>query len=474
MIPSWLRVISVAFVLLILSGVSQAGEVMRWTVTGGANNGSFVPMGPYTDYSAAVSAGIAQTVGIYPGYTCSSPPKPATPLGVQAGAESVCSKPYSSYIYIRFTGIWHTVTCTAPEVFNSTTGLCEAPCPSGQTRVNGVCTCDTGAQTGTDGTCCPVAGSGGGAPMQWCYVDSSTASTCDSAGTNGCKVRCSNVTFQKGAGLTVQIYPKQALGQSCSYTGTKSTNQGGGPLNNDELKEVSAATKDPAKANSPETCLASGQGYVTTASGTSCVSGGDTGVTKKETDSSTSTDGTGTTTETKTKETEQTPTGGTESETTVKTNPDGSTTTTTKKTTCADDGTCSTETTETTKDPSGNTTGAKGGTDNKSASNFCKENPDSELCKGTSDTCKDHPDRIGCSTFGEVTEQSDLAQTEKGISSITVAGVASNASCPADLTLAHGMTFSFAPFCNYATALSPIIITLAWLSAGFLIFGFKD
>lgn len=359
-------------------------------------------------------------------------------------------------------------TCTRPD------------CLPGQTRsgMSGQCVCETGAQTGDNGQCCPVAGSGGGAPMQWCYVDNSAASSCDSKGANGCKVRCGNVTFQKGAsGDQVQIYPKQALGQNCSYTGTKATNQGGGPLNNDELKEVSDATKDPAKAKSPEACLAAGMGYVTGSSGTNCVPGGDTGVTKKESSEKTNTDGTGTTSETKTKETEQTPTGGKQSETTTKTNPDGTTTTTTKTTTCADDGTCKTTTTETSKDANGNTTGTKSGTDNKPTSEFCKANPDSELCKGATDECKDHPDRAACKDMGAPGEgdSAELPNTNIGPSSISIVGVGGAGGCPAGIQLPKGIgSYDFTPMCDFAGAMRPIVLAFAWLSAALLVLGFKE
>lgn len=369
--------------------------------------------------------------------------------------------------------------CVSPQTRNANTGVCEAPCGPGQTRsgMSGQCVCDTGAAVGADGTCCPVAGSGGGAPMQWCYVDNSAASSCDSAGSNGCKVRCNNVTYQKGApGDQVQIYPKQALGQNCSYTGTRTTDQGGGPLNNDELKEVSDATKNPDKAKSPEACLAAGMGYVTGSSGTTCVPGGDTGVTKKETTEKSTTDGNGTTSESTTKETEKNTTGGKESETTTRTNPDGSTTTTTKTTTCAEDGTCKTTTTETNKDANGNTTGAKSGTENKATSTFCKENPDSELCDGSSDACKDHPDRLGCLGIGktEGLDRDDLPTQEISPGSISPVGMGTNASCPVGVELPHGIgAFNWQPVCDYASAFKPLVIIAAWIAAAFIVFGGK-
>lgn len=366
-----------------------------------------------------------------------------------------------------------TKTCAAGEVM-SADGICHQPCGTGMTWTGNACTCDSGAQVGNDGTCCPVAGSGGGAAMQWCYVDSKAATTCDSTGNNGCKVRCNNVTFQQGTGATVQIYPKLALGQSCSYTGTKAaSNTGGGALNNDELKQVADSTKDPAKAKTPEGCMAAGMGYVQSASGTTCVPSGDTGVVKKESSSNTTNDNGQQTTETKTKETTSTPTGGETKETTVKANPDGTTTTTTKTTTCKEDGTCTTSTTETTKDAAGNTTGNKTNTNQQSASEFCKLNPDSDMCKGASDACKDHPERLGCMGAGEAIEQPDLSTTEKGINAITPINISSNATCPADLPLPKGMSFSFQPFCDYASAFRPIILALAWITAGFLAFGYR-
>lgn len=369
-------------------------------------------------------------------------------------------------------------SCTRPDCAAGQTrngqGICESPCKAGQTRVNGVCQCDNGAQTGTDGTCCPVAGSGGGAPMQWCYVDSINATNCDSAGTNGCKVRCNNVTFQKGTGNTLQIYPKQALGQNCTYTGTRGTDLGGGPLNNDELQEVNKATKDPDKAKTPEGCLAAGMGYIQSSSGTKCVGGGDTGVKQTTTESKSSNNNGQNTTENKTTETQQGPNGETTTkETTTKTNPDGSTTTTTKTTTRNPDGTVTTEETTQQKDPAGNTTGNKKDSNNQTQSAFCKENPDSAICKGMTDECKDHPERMSCMDAGEASAVPDLGTDEKGISAITAINVASNATCPSDIQLPKGMTFSFDPFCNYASALRPIIIALAWITAGFLVFGFR-
>ena len=451
--------------------IPASNQATRFCVT------SYCSQAKGTSVQAACDAGLAYLKG--PGgvpsawlESCTTVNQPSISVGAKVADVT--------YKYGTGTPIYQYVQIDAVAIgcpdsswtLNGSTCFREA-CKAGQTRVNGFCTCDTGAQTGTDGTCCPVAGSGGGAPMQWCYVDSATASTCDSAGTNGCKVRCNNVTYQKGTGSSVQIYPKMALGQNCSFTGTRGTNLGGGPLNDGELKQVAEATRDPAKAKTPEGCMAAGMGYVQSASGTTCVPSGDTGVVKKESSSNTTNDNGQQTTESKTKETTSTPTGGETKETTTKTNPDGTTTTTTKTTTCKEDGTCTTSTTETTKDANGNTVGNKSSSNQQSASEFCKANPDSDMCKGASDGCKDHPDRLGCMGAGEAIEQPDLSTTEKGITAITPFNISSNATCPADLPLPKGMSFSFQPFCDYASAFRPIILALAWITAGFLAFGYR-
>lgn len=361
--------------------------------------------------------------------------------------------------------------CIAPQTRNPNTGICESPCGAGQTRVNGVCTCDTGAQVGDNGTCCPVAGSGGGAPMQWCYVDLPSATSCDSAGTNGCKVRCNNVTFQKGIGNTVTIWPKQALGQNCSYTGTRATNQGGGPLNNDELKQVADATADPGKAKTPEGCMAAGMGYVTGSGGTTCVGGGDTGVKKTETASEKKSDGTETDTQ---KSSEKTPTGGKETETTTTKNPDGTTTTTTTTTTCKDDGTCDTVKNTVTKDSNGNTTSDKTDNANDPLSGFCQKNPDSAMCKGVSDTCKDHPERVGCRDLGNSPEGGVLETKEVSPMALNPVSLASNDQCPAGTELPHGLgVYNWSPICDYASAMKPLILAFAWISAAFIVFAWK-
>jgi len=372
---------------------------------------------------------------------------------------------------------------TCPSGYDlSPDGLsCNKPdCKPGQywDAATASCKCDNGAQTGTDGSCCPVAGSGGGAPFQWCQVGSPSATSCDSPGQNGCNVRCKGVTFQKGVGDQVSVFPKMALGSNCAYTGTKTApNTDGGPLTNTELNEIDKATKNPEKAKTPEGCLASGQGYVQTSSGTTCVSGGETGVTEKKT-ADKKTEGPNGTTET-TKETtnEQGPNGtGTTTTTTTTKNPDGSTTTTTTKTTKNPDGTITEEKETKTLNPDGS---PKAPPSKESSTNdpgeFCQENPNSPLCKGQTDTCKDNPGRISCGEWGDIPEGPDLGTLELGEKAgISPVGLSKAASCPAGIALPKGIGYyNWEPACQFAEAMAPIVIGIAWLAAFLIVIGVK-
>lgn len=380
---------------------------------------------------------------------------------------------------VKLTKVAASYYCESGWTLDGQTCTREA-CKPGQTRggLDGRCICDTGADVGEDGQCCPVAGSGGGAPMQWCYVPNTAASSCDAKGNNGCNVRCNNVTFQKGTGDSVQVYPKLALGQSCTYTGKKSaTGVGGGGLTDDELHEVDKATKKPEAAKTPEGCLASGQGYVTGSNGTTCVSGGDTGVTQKKTETETSNNnGQGTSTEKQTEST-QGPNGtGSETSTSTTHNPDGSTTTTTTTTTKNADGTVTKTTSTVTKDASGNVTDSKDTASKKDSSTFCTENPNSAICKGFEDACKDNPERLGCMDAGPVPDEGLLPSVEFGVSSISPVSVASSAQCPQGPPLPHGWgNFSFDGVCQLATGIRPVVLAMAWLAAALILIGaFKE
>lgn len=451
------------------TGAPLAGTGLGAMVTRSSDNANFCwPMSGPSGSLAVSSAfticptGTTESGGLCHTYTC-----PSGQGWSLSGA--TCSRP----------------DCVAPQVRDAADGVCKAPCGADQYRdSNGQCLCNNGSQTGTNGTCCPAPGAGGGAPMQWCYVDSPSASSCASAGQNGCAIRCNNVTYQAGTGDQVNIFPKQALGQACGYTGirTPADSPGGGEMTGEQLQEVAEATKDPEKAKTPEGCLASGSGYVTSNGVTTCVSGGEGGEVKKtetgkvtdtvknpttgenettttETAKSETTNGDGTKTGTTT-ETVTNPNGTKTITTTTKTqNPDGTVTESVKKETVAVDGTKT-------------TTGDKTGTE--AAGTWCQKNPNDPICKKETDECELFPDRASCFKAGTPEEGSDLLTKAVGLDALSPVTVASNATCPADIPLSHGVTFSFQHFCMYAEGIRPVILALAWLAAGFFIFGFKD
>lgn len=65
-----------------------------------------------------------------------------------------------------------------------------------------------------------------------------------------------------------------------------------------------------------------------------------------------------------------------------------------------------------------------------------------------------------------------LLSVSNGISSVTAVNVGGPvASCPAPVQLAHGIVWSWNTVCNFASFLRPIVLALAWLSAGMMVLG---
>lgn len=88
----------------------------------------------------------------------------------------------------------------------------------------------------------------------------------------------------------------------------------------------------------------------------------------------------------------------------------------------------------------------------------------------TEDPCKLNPERMGCKEFG-TPEDSELATEERGVSSVTIQTFAGNATCPPDIQLPKGATFSWAYPCQMATGVRPFLLALAWLAAGLIVIG---
>lgn len=316
---------------------------------------------------------------------------------------------------------------------NTLTGAAWPACPNGQTRqsdgtcgcpsgmiqsVGGQCVCP-GVQVYQNGACaCPPQPAWKGVPISG--TGSQPASVCF----DGCRAPTAGLGVEMGGNWAAQLG---------AFTGEKCTTDApGSGLPNEKPKAKTPTTDDRTPA---QKCLAQGQGYVTTSNGTTCVAPSDSPnpLTKKATETITKT---------------------------VPGNP-GASSVVEKTTTCVG---AECTTTETTKDGNGTvtSTGTRTGT-GKGTGN------------GDGDTdCDKYPDSIGCAKFGGPDGGDTLQEQSVGVSSIGVVSVGSSATCPAPLQLPKGMTFSFTPYCDFASGLRPIIIALAWLSAGFLIFGFRQ
>jgi hypothetical protein len=323
--------------------------------------------------------------------------------------------------------------------------------------------------------------------MQFCYISNTTDTSCTSSAPNGCTIRCNDITFQKPkGGEQVVIGPFMALGQSCKYTGSYSPeNFGGGPLSDEELRDIDNRVKEPGDEATPAGCMAAGMGYVTGSSGTTCVAAGKGGDVVKNTSSTSSNSGsgggsgggTGSGTGSSTKQT--TTTGSNGSSTTVKTtttqNGDGTTTTTTTTTSHNPDGSVSETVKTEKKDSSGNTVETsekKQETTDKAE--WCAKNPTDAACKKAAEDCPEGSDKAACVKLGnpDALPNPELNTVERGISAVVPVGVASSPSCPQGPPLPFGIGYMpLDGICDLATGIRPILIALAWIGAGLIVIG---
>lgn len=140
-----------------------------------------------------------------------------------------------------------------------------------------------------------------------------------------------------------------------------------------------------------------------------------------------------------------------------------------QKSTECQDGRCTTK--ESTKDGAGNVTTKE---TTQSQTSYCESNPKSPVCQKATEQdkyCQDSADTLGCMVAGDVPDEGALNTTEKGISSITPVNIASAAGCPADVQLPKGAYLTYAPICQYAEGLRPLVLASAWLMAALIVFG---
>lgn len=299
--------------------------------------------------------------------------------------------------------------CTAPQVRDAATGLCVAP----------ACALAANAQIGTGRYAIPHPYVSGGFCLNGCL-----------AYPGGTGTIVGSVKYQymfvNGAG---------GAASSCTAGGSTPSVPSSDPVTNLPLT-------DPAVNK----CIESGQGF-----------GQVNGVTVCSGPVTTTTTKSGTTTTTP-------PAGG----------GPPSTTNVTNNTSCTVEGSCTTTTTTTTTSggsgPGGTGPGSTtttGETKKETTkAGFCEENPSASMC---SDICEEQPDLLQCLKVGDPGEEPDIQEQNKSVSSVTPYASGSG-SCPASVSLPHGAEFSYAPMCSFASGVRPIVLAIAWLLAGGMIF----
>lgn len=296
----------------------------------------------------------------------------------------------------------------------------------------------------------------------------------------GCEISCAKRTEGMGIGLGGSAGPMEFIGEGCTYTGH---------AERPENPSADGTGKNKPKQNDPKTpegCLANGQGYVQSSTGgTTCVPASaapegqkPNSVTEKKTTTSSTNGGSANGGKETTKTSETTRTGdfaggGSGSGSGSGGGSGGKVT--------------KTETTTTTPDTDGNGNQScpsgfvmSGGVCTKTevtesdAKSFCDENPTSYVCGDPPDpdaTCKENPDRVGCQDMGTPEDQGELSTSSISPTSITPTPFASNNTCPADIPLPRGMSVDMSPICDALGWLRPVVIAMAWLSAGLFVVG---
>jgi len=282
----------------------------------------------------------------------------------------------------------------------------------------------------------------------------------------GCVVDCSNWR-QSGGGTS--LVPLLLVGDACRYTGASA--------NGETTTEGTGFKPQPKAPTSPKDCIGSGMGYIQSSTGTTtCVGSGEAPEGQKP--------------EVKTGSTKESGTPGTDGnpdpnandykkeETEVTRNDKGEVTE--KKTTTVNgtpNGTGGTDCPAGYTLVAGTTTCSKVESSKSQSSDYCAENPKSEACKGTeeADECVKNPDRVGCIDVGAAPETPPIDTQERGVSAIMPVTLDQINSCPQGMLLPKGLGYyDFGPMCDFASALKPVILAIAWLSAFFIVLGFSQ
>lgn len=89
------------------------------------------------------------------------------------------------------------------------------------------------------------------------------------------------------------------------------------------------------------------------------------------------------------------------------------------------------------------------------------------------DQCKLHPGTVGCMPVGDIPADDIIPSQTKSIS-FTPFDLPTSSGCPAPIAISlagHSISISFSWICQYASVFKPLVISAAWLSAAFIVFG---
>lgn len=323
--------------------------------------------------------------------------------------------PYDGGCYgTRYDGVKFWVN---PGGMTKKSALLECPANQNWTLSGSTCTrpdCSAGQTRGADGVCvvtCPAAGSNAMIGGAKAYGITGTSAACVSGVVfASCAIKCTSGVSAGG----------KASCTGCTFTGSNNlSGDTASPIGDADIKDATVT---------PSECLAQGKGYITTSGGTTCVASADSPNPVKSTEVS---------------KTETTGTGAGTSETTTECEGGNCTSTTTNK-----DG-----------------TGAVIGTTTETGTDPAAKEKDPET------DCDKFPNSAGCLELG-APPTGDEVGTKAIDSAITPVSMGSSA-CPSDVNLPKGAKFSWAPVCEFATDLRPVIIALAWLAAAFIVLGFS-
>lgn len=85
--------------------------------------------------------------------------------------------------------------------------------------------------------------------------------------------------------------------------------------------------------------------------------------------------------------------------------------------------------------------------------------------------CEQNPNTIGCSEYGNAGAVETIPTTTIA-APVNVAPVGTGGVCPADVvTTRFGITWSYQPICDFASAVRPFVLGFAWLSFAFVVAG---